>query len=152
MADDQRAAKKGGCLKVAGIGALALVGLGVIGALAGGGAGSKPEAEAPAAPPLAITARELHAAYDANEVAAKARFDGQRLAVTGTIAGISLDLLDNPVVQLETANQFQSVQAKFAKEDAAATGALAKGQEITVICAKVTEVIGAPILDECALP
>jgi hypothetical protein len=136
---------------MAGIGAAVLVGLGVIGAMAGGGDGAKPEADAPAQPPMAITARELHAAFDANEVAAKGRFDGQRLAVTGTISGVTLDLMDNPVVQLESASEFQPVQAKFGKDDAAATGALAKGQEITVICEEVAELIGAPILDGCKL-
>lgn len=154
MADE---VKRVGCLKMAGIGVGVLFVLSVIGAVAGGDRpAAKPEAEAEgdaAAPaPMAVTARELHAAFEANEVAAKAKFGDQRLAVTGTISGISLDLMDRPVVSLETENQFQSVQVKFDKDDAAATGALGKGQEITVTCAEVTEVIGVPILDECTLP
>ena len=143
--------KRGGCLKVAGVGLGALVVLGVIGTLAGGGGADAPGTEASSAPALAISARDLHAAFDANEVAAKARFDGQRLAVTGTISSISLDFMDRPVVALETANQFQAVQATFAKDAAAATGALAKGQEITVTCGSVTEVVGVPVLGDCAL-
>lgn len=145
--------KRGGCVKAAGIGAGVVLVLGVIGALAGGkGPAPSGETEVAAAPPTAITARELHSAYDANEVAAKTRFADQRLAVTGIVAGVDLDMFDNPVVLLETANEFQPVQAKFEKSAAGRTGALAKGQEITVICGKVTEVIGSPILNDCTLP
>jgi hypothetical protein len=134
-----------------GIGVAGLFGLSVIGAALGGGAkdgGAAPEA-APAA--MAITARELHAAFDANEIAAKSRFDGQRLAVTGTITAVGLDLLNNPVVSLETENEFQSVQAKFDKDAGDSLAALAKGQEITVVCGKVAAVIGVPILDDCLI-
>jgi hypothetical protein len=144
-------AKKSGCLKVAGFGALVLVGLGVIGALAGGDAPAG-DASAPTAPPLAVTAQELFDAYSANEVAAQARFDGQRLAVTGVVQDIALDLLDEPVVSLQTSNEFMPVRAQFDKADAAATGALTKGQELTVTCGKVTEVVGTPMLDDCVLP
>lgn len=144
-------AKKGGCLKVAGIGALVLVGLGVIGALAGGDAPAG-EAPAPAAPPLAVTAQELFDAYSANEVAAQARFDGQQIAVTGVVQDITLDLLDEPVVSLATSNQFMPVRLQFEKDDAAATGALAKGQTVTVTCGKIMEVVGTPSLDDCVLP
>lgn len=155
MADQNAAgeAKRGGgCLKAAGIGLAVIVGLGVLGTVVGGGDAPDQQPAVTAGPPLAVTADELRAAFEANEVAAKAAFDGRRLAVTGTISGVTLDFMDEPVVELATDNEFLSVQAKFRKEDTAATSALAKGDEITVVCGRVTEVIGAPILDDCTLP
>ncbi len=147
------AAKKGGCLKVGLIVVGGLFGLAVIGTVLGDPApSSTAPAPAPEAPALAITAPELLAAFAQNEVAAKARFDGQALAVSGTIAAIELDFADNPVIRFDAGQAFESVQAKFTKDDAAAVGALAKGQAITVTCAEVTEVIGNPVLDGCALP
>ena len=99
-----------------------------------------------------VSARDLFAAFEANEVAAKAKYGDQALAVTGVIAGVSLDFMDRPVVSLETSNQFMSVDATFGKEDAEKTAALAKGQTITVTCSELTEAIGKPLLSDCALP
>lgn len=113
--------------------------------------GAASEAAAAPAPALAITARELHEAFAANEVAAKARFDGQALAVTGVVQAVELDLLDNPQVRLAAGNDFEWVVASFEKDDAAVTGALSKGQEITLRCETVTEVIGNPMLDDCQI-
>lgn len=140
-----------GCLIAVGI----LVVLIVIGAMAGGdersAAGNATAEKAEAAPARAITARELAQAYDANEAAAKKEYGGQRLAVTGVVAGVDLDFSDDPVVKLEGINQFMPVQASFGKDYSDATAALTKGQTITVTCDKVTEVIGTPMLNDCTI-
>jgi hypothetical protein len=68
------------------------------------------------------------------------------------ISAISLDFMDRPVVSLETSNQFMTVDATFDKDDAAKTGALAKGATITVTCTDLTESIGKPLLSDCQLP
>ena len=143
-----------------GIGAGVLFGLAVIGAIAGdpdpktaGSAAGGEAAEAAAGPKVVeVTARDLFAAFEANEVAAKAQYGDQTLAVTGVIAGISLDFMDKPVVSLETSNQFLTVDASFSKDDSAKTGALKKGETITVTCGELTEAIGKPLLSDCALP
>lgn len=118
----------------------------------GGAASVSPQAAPPGAPaPLAVTAKELAAAFEANEVAAQQRYGGKLLAVTGTVAGITLDFMDEPVVQLEGANQFLPVQADFDKPDAAAVAALEKGRKLTVVCEELSEAIGSPMLDGCRL-
>jgi hypothetical protein len=98
-----------------------------------------------------LTAEELRQAFALNEVSAAARFDGQALKVSGAIEAIELDIMDNPVVRLKTAEPFSTVAATFPKEAKGRIGGLAQGQEITVLCMKVTEVIGMPLLDECEI-
>jgi hypothetical protein len=73
------------------------------------------------------------------------------VVLLGVIDAIELDLLDNPVVRFSIGPTYEFVQAKFAKDDAAAVGVLTKGQAITVKCASVIEVIGNPILQDCKL-
>ena len=109
------------------------------------------EAPAPEPEPVAkaVSARALFDAFQANEVAAKAEYGVGPIAVSGTVAGVTLDLFDKPVVQLATSNQFMPVQASGL--DAATAGAMSKGQNVTVVCARVGEVIGAPMLDDCTI-
>jgi len=126
----------------------------VIGALAGGeeAASDVANQEANAStvePALEVTARELFNAYDANEVAAQQTYGGQRLKVTGTVQGVTLDFMDNPVVQLATSNEFLPVQALL--DDANAAAAITKGSSISLVCEDLTEVIGAPQLGGCAI-
>lgn len=138
-----------GCLIAIGV----LVVLIAIGAIVGDGeddlASATGDVESQAAAPLEVTARELAAAYDANEVAAQQTYGGQRLAVTGTVDGITLDFMDNSVVQLVGVNQFLAVQATLEEGEDAAS--LSKGATATVICEEVTEVISAPMLSGCRL-
>jgi tRNA_anti-like len=98
---------------------------------------------------LPITSLQLSSAYDANEVAAQQQFGDRPLLISGTVTGISLDLLDQPIVSLNSINEFLSVQASLSDADAA--GQLQKGQEVRMLCQKVTEVISAPQLSDCEL-
>jgi hypothetical protein len=98
---------------------------------------------------MAVGSVELARAYENNEVAAQASYGDRRLLVTGTVTGISLDLFDSAVVQMEGTNQFLPVQARLTEKDAAA--ALSKGMSVKVVCERVTEVISAPILSKCRL-
>lgn len=111
-------------------------------------AGETKAAEAEAVP---VTAMELWHAYDANEAAAQQAYGGTPLLVTGTIEGIQLGMGDEPFATLETGNQFQSVQVDLSSEDPAKVAALAKGQQLTALCLKVSEVVGTPMLDDCSL-
>jgi hypothetical protein len=146
---------KKGCLWIGGI----MGGLIVLGAIVGGDdkKGNAPNAPATAANDgqaapvneVTVTARDLAKAYEENEAAAQLKYGDKPIAVTGTITGITLDFMDNPVVQLSGVNEFMSVQGDLADKDAAA--ALKKGQKITLHCASVTEVVSAPMLKECRL-
>lgn len=98
-----------------------------------------------------VTARELAAAYEQNEVAAQKRYGDQVLEVSGEVDGISLDFLDNAVIQFRGVNRYLNVQAKLVNDSRKRAGGLSKGENITVRCKSVSEVISAPILDECQI-
>jgi hypothetical protein len=112
-------------------------------------AGSSATTE-PAAPAMEVTAFDLAQAFDDNEVAAKQKYGNRPLLVTGTVAGVTLDFMDQPVVQMTGVNEFLPVQANFEGDVTEETGQLSKGQEITLRCKKIGEVIGAPMLDGCS--
>lgn len=109
---------------------------------------SKP-AEADDTPAIDVAAGELFDAYHENEVAADDRFKGKKLRVTGTIASIDKDFLDNVVVRLQTANQFQSVMATVREAEKSTAAKLKKGQKATVTCKGRGMVVGSPSLDDC---
>jgi len=98
-----------------------------------------------------LTAMQLWSAFQQNEVATQSALKGRSVLITGTVDSITLDFLDEPVVSLETGNQFQSVQLDFDKGDVAQTSALRKGQKVSALCKKVSEVAGTPMLDDCVL-
>lgn len=145
----EKAKKAGGkgCLMTI----LAIFGLIVILAVAGSNEAQREAETLATTPPIEVSATELAKAYDANEAAAQQRFGARPIRVTGVVQGVDLDFMDNPVVRIEGVNQFLAVSAHFDKETGAGTAALSKGQQITVTCAKVSEVIGAPQLRDCRL-
>ncbi|MBV9990066.1 MAG: hypothetical protein JOZ72_02130 [Alphaproteobacteria bacterium] len=117
------------------------------GAAQGDNSGGSEQADA-----TAVSSVELARAYNANEVNAQNTYGGKTLDVTGTITGVKLDIFNNPVVEMEGVNEFLPVQATFDQSYSQKVSALSKGQEITVRCTSITEVISAPMLSECSLP
>ena len=150
----QGGARKGphGCL----IAAAVLGGLIVLSAIFGGdrpgvtgGTGADPAT--PPAPAIKVSARDLFAAYAANEVAAQAAYGKGPLEVSGTVHAIELDISDDPVVRFDVGESYNYVSASFPEEAAGQTSALTKGQKLTVRCASVRELAGTPYLHDCAL-
>lgn len=81
-----------------------------------------------------LTADELAAAYNANEISADKQYKGRLISITGTAGDISKDILDDPYVILEPSDwAMPSIQCYLANgQDAAATG-ITKGQPITIV-------------------
>lgn len=146
--------KKAGCLQwgAAAVGGVFLLGvLGLITAGDDAATGDAGGADQTGKQPIAVTASELHQAFAQNEVAAKARFEGSALMVSGRIDAIELDMLDNPQLRLSAGTQFDYVAAGFDKSASSAVSGLQKGQDVTVLCEEVSEVIGTPMLRNCKL-
>lgn len=104
---------------------------------------------AAAAEAIAVSPRDLFAAYEANEIAADARFKGKPVKVAATIEEISSGIDDEPVLQLATGEMMQFVHATGVDKQAAA--GLSKGQQVTLLCTGGGEMIGMPQLDDCTL-
>lgn len=105
----------------------------------------------PSSPPVEVTAKALAAAYEANEAAAQIQYGNKPLLVSGKIAGITLDFMDKPVVQLVASNEFMPAQASLIEAEQPKAAGLTKGQDIALLCAKVSEVVGAPQLSDCSI-
>lgn len=141
-----------GCLIVIGV----IVVLGVIGAIVGpndsGSSGSstaQAESAAVTEPPVEVTAKELAAAYEANEAAAQMKYGKKVLQVTGTISDIQLDFADKPFLVLVGTNQFMGPQARLDEASQPMAASLSKGQQISITCQKVSEAVGNAMLDDC---
>ena len=141
-----------GCLKI-GLGIFAvLIVLGVIGNLL-----PKPQSDG-AAPvisgsevaevqtelPVAVTAKELFSAYEANEASAQGYFGNREFLVTGIVDKVALDFMDNPEVLLQTTNQFMSAHAALAEDAKESAGQYGPGDSVKLLCADVSEVASIP--------
>jgi len=138
----------------------------------------KPQASDPAAPPrpaaatappttppppavqsIQISAHDLYAAYEQNEIAADQKYKGQALSVTGTVESIDSDMTDDPVVRLSAGNGTW-IEGTYIPGignvdvyglDVRAAAALNKGQSITVDCISGGKTMGDPQLRDCSL-
>lgn len=98
---------------------------------------------------IEISAAELFAAYEANEIAADSRYKGKPVKVSGTIEQIVSDTFDDAVVQLQAGGFMEQVHARGLHNEAAAR--LSKGQRINLLCKGGGEVIGFPLLEDCSI-
>ncbi|WP_421575362.1 OB-fold protein [Stenotrophomonas maltophilia] len=102
---------------------------------------------APAAP-VEITARQLYRDYEANEVAADVLYKGKRLLITGEVATIQTDLMDEPQVLLKAGSVEQVMISGLSSE---AAGALNKGKAVTAACTGNGMIMGSPVTRDCEL-
>ena len=113
---------------------------------------AKPQDEPMAEPaPLQVSAAELLAAYEANEQAAQLKYGQGPLEVSGTISSIQLDLFDDPMISLESGEILNQTTLHFSKRDANEIAGLAKGQQLTALCKRVSEVLAAPQASDCSI-
>lgn len=80
-------------------------------------------------PAISITASELIAAYDENEVAADGKYKNKNLEVTGTIASIGSGIND-PYIVLRDGDSYIGIQCYFENQSGLAN--LKKGDQITI--------------------
>lgn len=99
-----------------------------------------------------ITAQTLASAYEANTVAADARFKGKRFKITGTVSDINTDFTGVPYVTLRGGvNQFMEPQFGFEKSESEQLVSLRKGSKVTFVCTGRGDVAKTPISKDCNL-
>ena len=130
----------GGCLTV-------IVGLAVIGALFGSNAPSSstssdssstavkssqsaPVQEAPDEKIISISAQQLDAEYEQNQVAADNNYKDKKVVVTGTVRDIGKDIVDDSYVTLAAGGL--GVRCVFEKSEQSKLAQLSKGDTVTV--------------------
>jgi hypothetical protein len=145
--------------------AIIVVVLYVIGSSAGNKDGnSQPAAQQPAkqqeaqqAKPveeavIKVTASQLYDDYEANEVAADAKYKDKKVEISGTISSIGKDLMDTPYVALVVApnNPVFSVQCMFDKAEQSKLASLSKDSKI-FLSGKVSSKLGNVIVRDCSI-
>lgn len=81
---------------------------------------------------LVVSAVDLYAAYEANEISADETYKGKLVIVTGKISDIGKDILDKPYITLEAENPFLNVQCMLADEATAEAGTASVGSSVTL--------------------
>lgn len=111
--------------------------------------------EAAAAPEevVEVTAEELWAAYDQNELAGDKAYKGKTLVVTGVLDSIESGLGDTPYLTLRAGDEynFNTPQAHFDKAETDSLISLSKGETVTLRCIGDGEIIGSPMLSDCTI-
>lgn len=101
--------------------------------------------------PLAVTAQELFNSYQANEASAQGYFGGRPLLVSGTVKKVSLDFMNNPIVELETPNEFMPAHAALADDAKGDASNFSPGDNVKLLCEDVSEIISTPMLKNCRI-
>jgi uncharacterized protein (DUF1330 family) len=104
------------------------------------------------APTIRISARQLYADYEANEVAADQKYKGAILEVLGTVDTIGKDITNTIFVALKGDQYFGVVECMFSDEYAGAAARLKKGQTVTIKGRCEGKMINIIILRGCVLP
>lgn len=97
-----------------------------------------------------VSIDELVAAYDRNEAAAQSDYGGQLLYVEGVISSVTLDFEDLPKAAF-VADIIPEPSARFSEGFEFEAETLVKGERTAVVCAELSEFLGAPQLKDCRL-
>lgn len=100
---------------------------------------------------IVISAYALSQEYDANKVAADAKYKDKVLEMSGVIDEVGKDILDAPYVKLEGINMFAGVQCFFSTSDEPLLAELSEGQSITLRGRVSSELIGSVIVKGCKI-
>lgn len=96
-----------------------------------------------------VTAGDLFAAYEENEVAADEQFKGKIVEVTGKVQSIDKDAFDNVVINMKTSNEFMPVHLKMDDSEKAQAITTKKGSKISIQCEGMTRTMGDPYGSKC---
>lgn len=98
--------------------------------------------------PVKVTAEQLFQDFKANTVAAEEKYKEKPLLVSGTVADIGKDMLDDPYVTFKVGGKYEisNVQAFFTDEEESKLGSLRKGQKLTIRAEFKGEIVKSVIL------
>jgi len=95
------------------------------------------------------TARKLYNDYDENEVAVDEQLKGKDVAVTGIVQSIDKDFTDSIIISLKTDNQFMPARMDMKDSQKTTAMSLKKGNQVVIVCEKMSRIVGAPSGRDC---
>lgn len=101
---------------------------------------------------LTATIEDMAADYDANTIAADAKYKGRRVTLTATVGDISTDVANNAFLMLRGQSPGSpSVRAVLQDSQRPAAATLARGQTVRVDCTGDGDVLKRPQLKSCTV-
>lgn len=100
---------------------------------------------------FALTADQLYTEYDANQVAADARYKDKVVTVSGEIQSIGKDVTDNAYLVIGGKMGLDGVQCLFPEGQEAAISGLSKGQSVVAKGKVAGQPIGNVLMRNCTL-
>jgi hypothetical protein len=97
-----------------------------------------------------LSADQLYSEYDANQVAADAKYKGKVVSITGSISDIGKDVTDTAYVIIGGTGILNGAQCMFPKGQESLIGNLSKGQQVTAK-GEVSGKIGNVLVRNCTI-
>ncbi|KPF98187.1 hypothetical protein IP86_12065 [Rhodopseudomonas sp. AAP120] len=101
-------------------------------------------------PSYTLSADQLYYEYNANEVAADAKYKGKVVVISGVIQSIGKDILDSAFIVVGGKGFLDGAQCMFTKAEESAVARLAKGQRVSVK-GEVSGKMGNVLLKKCSM-
>lgn len=98
---------------------------------------------------ISVLADDLYSEYHENEVAADNKYKGKRIKVTGIVAEIRKDFMDDEIIDLKTDNQFMDIHCEMNKSESDKVVNLRKDSQVILIGKCKGMIIGSVQLDDC---
>lgn len=96
------------------------------------------------------TARQLASAYEENEVATDEKMKGQLVSVKGIVQSIDKDFTDSIIISFKTDNKFMPARMQMKDSEKSTAISLKKGEQVTVVCERMSRVVGSPSGRSCS--
>ncbi|WP_214275981.1 OB-fold protein, partial [Escherichia coli] len=87
--------------------------------------------------------------YEENEVATDEQLKGKLIAVRGIVQSIDKDFTDSIIIKFRTENEFMPARMEMQDSEKSTAAALKKGEQVTVICEKMSRIVGSPSGRNC---
>lgn len=97
-----------------------------------------------------LSADQLYSEYDANQVAADAKYKGKIVTIAGSINDIGKDVTDTAYVVIGGTGMLNGTQCMFPKGQESIIGNLSKGQQVTAK-GEVNGKIGNVLVRNCTI-
>lgn len=96
-----------------------------------------------------VSASQLIAAFQNNEISALRQYGDMRMRVTGQVLNIQADMSDDPLISIGGPDDFLGANVSLDSDYADFAATLSKGTTVTFVCEGVSEVIGMPQMKDC---
>jgi|GEM_PF-4059228 len=97
-----------------------------------------------------LTAKALYRVFDNNEIAAEARYKGNKIVITGIVKGVKKNIAGQPVVNLD-AGTLKFISCRFPKDSMGQLANIQKGEQERFACTVDYKMVTTIHLSNCSV-